>query len=99
MAPPGTPTSSPRVLLGGSRYAVEQGYGVAGDLERCEDGGGMVNDALPGAVSERARERGLGQIGSLGSGNHFLEVQVVDVVYDPAVADVVRAGGGAGCAS
>jgi tRNA-splicing ligase RtcB (3'-phosphate/5'-hydroxy nucleic acid ligase) len=74
-----------RVLTGGAEFAVEQGHGVTADLRRCEDVG-----VLPGAdaatVSERAVERGLGQIGSLGSGNHFLEVQTVDRVYDTAVA-------------
>jgi tRNA-splicing ligase RtcB len=58
---------------------------VARDLERCEDGG-AVADADPAQVSSRAVERGLGQVGSLGSGNHFLEVQAVEEVYDPAAA-------------
>lgn len=81
------------VLAGGARYAVQQGHGVQRDLDRCEDGG-AVADADPGQVSERAVQRGLGQVGSLGSGNHFLEVQVVDRVYDEAVAEVfgLRAG-------
>ncbi|KRV47692.1 RNA ligase [Wenjunlia vitaminophila] len=74
-----------RVLDGGSRYAVEQGHGEPGDLERCEDGG-AVPDADVEQVSGRAMERGLGQVGSLGSGNHFLEVQRVAEVYDEAVA-------------
>ena len=73
------------VLLGGARYAVEQGHGVARDLDRCEDRG-AVADADPGRVSERAILRGLHQVGSLGSGNHFLEVQVVDAVLDEPVA-------------
>jgi tRNA-splicing ligase RtcB len=74
-----------QVLTGGARFAVEQGHGVAADLERCEDGGVMAG-ADAAAVSDRAIERGLEQIGSLGSGNHFLEVQAVDRVYDPAAA-------------
>jgi tRNA-splicing ligase RtcB len=75
-----------RVLLGGSRYAVERGLGSERDLERCEDRG-AVDDADPGQVSIRAVERGLEQVGSLGSGNHFLEVQAVDEVLDePAAA-------------
>ena len=73
------------VLTGGARFAVQQGHGVARDLQRCEDGG-MLKGADPAAVSERAIERGLGQIGSLGSGNHFLEVQAIDRVYDTAAA-------------
>jgi tRNA-splicing ligase RtcB len=74
-----------RVLDGGSRWAVEHGVGDARDLDRCEDHG-AVGDADPTQVSPRARQRGLGQLGSLGSGNHFLEVQVVDTVHDPQIA-------------
>jgi tRNA-splicing ligase RtcB len=73
------------VLTGGARYAVREGHGNSRDLERCEDYG-AVADADPGEVSSRAMDRGLHQVGSLGSGNHFLEVQAVDDVYDPAVA-------------
>ncbi|MGE5291147.1 MAG: RtcB family protein [Micromonosporaceae bacterium] len=74
-----------KVLLGGAVYAVEQGHGVQRDLDRCEDGG-AVADADPGQVSGRAVDRGLGQVGSLGSGNHFLEIQVVEQVFDPETA-------------
>ena len=73
------------VLRGGARYAVERGHGVPRDLAHCEDQG-AVDDTDLAQVSGRARQRGLGQVGSLGSGNHFLEVQVVDAVYDAAVA-------------
>jgi tRNA-splicing ligase RtcB len=73
------------VLAGGSRYAVERGHGVERDLRRCEDSG-AVTDADPAQVSARAVERGLTQVGSLGSGNHFLEVQQVAEVYDAATA-------------
>jgi tRNA-splicing ligase RtcB len=73
------------VLTGGSRYAVERGHGVPRDLDHCEDHG-FVPDAEVGGISERARLRGIGQVGSLGSGNHFLEVQVVDHVYDDGAA-------------
>ncbi|MEV6375752.1 RtcB family protein [Micromonospora musae] len=73
------------VLRGGSRYAVERGFGVERDLARCEDYG-AVDDANPRQVSERAVERGARQVGSLGSGNHFLEVQAVEEVYDDRVA-------------
>ena len=73
------------VLAGGARYALEQGYGVERDVLRCEDEG-AVADADPGQVSTRAVERGLRQVGSLGSGNHFLEVQAVDQVYDAVTA-------------
>ncbi|MBC7274723.1 MAG: RtcB family protein [Streptomyces sp.] len=74
-----------RILRGGSRYAVQRGFGEERDLVRCEDGG-AVADAEVTEVGERARERGLGQVGSLGSANHFLEVQQVDEVHDTAAA-------------
>ncbi|HEY3087869.1 MAG TPA: RtcB family protein [Actinomycetes bacterium] len=75
----------PEILLGGSRYAVERGHGVVRDLDRCEDGG-AVDGANPAQISDRAVERGVGQVGSLGSGNHFLEVQEVAEVFDAAAA-------------
>jgi tRNA-splicing ligase RtcB (3'-phosphate/5'-hydroxy nucleic acid ligase) len=75
-----------RILTGGAAYAVERGHGVPADLDHCEDGG-VLTGADAAAVSERAMARGLRQVGSLGSGNHFLEVQVVDRVLDPATAD------------
>jgi len=74
-----------KVLAGGARYAVGQGHGSQRDLDRCEDQG-LLADADPGRVSQRALDRGLRQVGSLGSGNHFLEVQVVESVSDPAAA-------------
>jgi tRNA-splicing ligase RtcB len=73
------------ILRGGARYAVEQGHGVPRDLERCEDGG-AVGDADDAQIGERALERGAGQVGSLGSANHFLEVQAVDAIYDETCA-------------
>jgi tRNA-splicing ligase RtcB (3'-phosphate/5'-hydroxy nucleic acid ligase) len=73
------------VLRGGSRYAVDKGFGVEADVARCEDAG-VVQDADPRAVSERALSRGLHQVGSLGSGNHFLEVQAVDELIDEEAA-------------
>jgi tRNA-splicing ligase RtcB (3'-phosphate/5'-hydroxy nucleic acid ligase) len=79
------PTELENLLRGGSRYAVERGYGVDADLERCEDAGYVTTGEL-GPVSERALARGLHQVGSLGSGNHFLEVQSVDAIADDAVA-------------
>jgi tRNA-splicing ligase RtcB len=74
------------VLAEGSRIAVARGYGTERDLERCEDRG-AVADALPDRVSRQARTRGFRQVGSLGSGNHFLEVAFVDRVIDPELAD------------
>ncbi|KNE80325.1 MULTISPECIES: RtcB family protein [Streptomyces] len=79
------PDAMDDLLVGGARYAVEHGHGVPRDLERCEDSGALEG-AAPGEVSRRAVERGLGQVGSLGSGNHFLEVQAVDHLYDPDAA-------------
>ena len=73
------------VLVGGAAYAIRQGYGIERDLARCEDEG-AVADADPGQVSARAVDRGLHQVGSLGSGNHFLEVQAIEKIYDPATA-------------
>ncbi len=73
------------LLVGGSRYAVDRGHGTERDLERCEDFG-VLEGANVAHLSDRALERGLGQVGSLGSGNHFLEVQVVDAVVDDALA-------------
>ncbi|MGC9434930.1 MAG: RtcB family protein [Methanomicrobiales archaeon] len=73
------------IMTDGARWAVAQGYGTDRDLERCEDGG-AIPAADPNAVSDRARSRGLPQVGTLGSGNHFLEVQVIDRIYDEAAA-------------
>lgn len=73
------------VLRGGSRYAVERGHGVPQDLDHCEDHG-FVPDADVSCVSDRALLRGFTQVGSLGSGNHFLEVQVVDHLFDADTA-------------
>ncbi len=79
------------VLKDGARWAVQKGYGWADDLEVME-----ANGALPQAdadtVSHAAKQRGRGQIGTLGSGNHFLEVQVVDQVFDAAAAEVLGIG-------
>ena len=74
-----------RILTGGAVYAVAEGHGEPRDLQRCEDGG-RLEGADPGQVSERACRRGLGQVGSLGSGNHFLEVQAVDRMFDEDTA-------------
>ncbi|MGP8321745.1 MAG: intein-containing RctB family protein [Methanosarcinaceae archaeon] len=69
----------------GSRWAVESGYGVEADIEHCE-GSGMIEGADPTQVSAKAYKRGKPQFGTLGSGNHFLEVQYVDKIYDNEVA-------------
>ena len=75
-----------RVLRQGSRWAVAQGLGNDDDLTRTEDGGCMP-DADPDTVGDRALERGRKQLGTLGSGNHFVEVGVVDEIYDEAAAE------------
>jgi tRNA-splicing ligase RtcB (3'-phosphate/5'-hydroxy nucleic acid ligase) len=75
------------VLSQGARWAVRRGFAAASDdAERCEEGGRLAG-ADPGAVSERARLRGADQLGTLGSGNHFLEVDRVAEVYDEAAAE------------
>jgi tRNA-splicing ligase RtcB (3'-phosphate/5'-hydroxy nucleic acid ligase) len=74
------------ILLGGARYAVEQGQGEPADLEYCEDRG-AVPGADPARVSARAADRGQGQVGSVGSGNHFLEVQAVERILDSTLAE------------
>jgi tRNA-splicing ligase RtcB len=76
-----------RVMVQGARWAVEHGYGEPGDCERTEEGGAM-DGADPSVVSERAFQRGRQQLGTLGSGNHFLEIDRIEEVYNPAVADV-----------
>jgi tRNA-splicing ligase RtcB len=77
-----------RVLVEGARWAVKNGYGSQGDLESMEDGG-CLPGADPEAVSERALERGKDQVGTLGSGNHFLEVEVVEKIFDHDVASAL----------
>jgi len=74
------------VLLKGARFSLERGYGIASDLDFVEERG-CVEDADPEAVSKRAKEREGRQVGTLGSGNHYLEVQVVEEIYDPQAAD------------
>ncbi|MBW2021296.1 MAG: RtcB family protein [Deltaproteobacteria bacterium] len=75
-----------KVARKGAAWAVENGYGHPEDLERTEDNGTM-SGANPSVLSERAVKRGADQLGTLGSGNHFLEIQVVEKIYDKEVAD------------
>jgi len=81
-----TPRDLTAVMEEGAAWAVGREYGERDDLERIESGGRLAG-ARPDSVSAHARERGLRQLGSLGSGNHFLELQVVDEVYDHATAE------------
>jgi tRNA-splicing ligase RtcB len=73
------------VLNRGAEWAVEQGYGNKEDLEACEEKGKM-KEADASKVSPRAKARGREQLGTLGSGNHFLEIQFVDEIYDEDIA-------------
>ncbi len=75
------------ILQNGSEWAVENGFGWDKDLDVTEEKGRMLT-ADPSFVSDKARKRGLSQLGSLGSGNHFLEVDVVDEVFDEHTAKV-----------
>lgn len=74
-----------KVLEEGSAWAVKNGFGSASDLETTEDGGG-ISGADPEQVSARALERGKEQLGTLGSGNHFLEIEVVQEIFNEAAA-------------
>lgn len=74
------------ILTKGAKWAVDKGYGVKDDLEATEDYGAIAG-ADPSAVSSRAYERGKAQSGTLGSGNHFLEIQVIDQLYDAKLCD------------
>ena len=73
------------VLREGAQWAVKKGYGVKEDY-MCTEEEGRMKDADPDAVSQRAKARGMPQLGSLGAGNHFLEVEIVDEVFNKDVA-------------
>jgi len=73
------------MLAGGAQWAVERGYGEAADLERIEEGGRMAG-ADPACVSDKAKKRQRREMGTLGSGNHYLEVQRVETIFDMAIA-------------
>jgi tRNA-splicing ligase RtcB len=75
------------ILLRGAEWAVDNGYGWKEDLDATEEGGRMKT-ADPSKVSSKAKQRGIPQVGSLGSGNHFLEVDVVDEIFDEEAAKV-----------
>ncbi len=81
-------TDMTEIMTQGARWALEQGYGEAADLEYLEERGCMPG-ADPSCVSDRAIQRGTRQVGTLGSGNHFLELQRVDRIYDAAAASVL----------
>ncbi len=77
-----------QILLDGSRWALREGYARPEDVAHTEEGGRMAN-ADPAKVSKSAKERGLEQVGTLGSGNHFAEIDVVTAIYLPDAADVL----------
>jgi tRNA-splicing ligase RtcB len=74
------------ILTYGAKHALKQGYGIAEDLEYCENYGSM-HQAQASCVSDKAKNRGRDQLGTLGSGNHFIEVQKVETIYDHAIAE------------
>jgi tRNA-splicing ligase RtcB (3'-phosphate/5'-hydroxy nucleic acid ligase) len=78
-----------RLLRDGARWAVSEGYGCQDDLSYMEEGGRLAT-ADAALISDRALERGLKQVGTLGSGNHFLEIGRVEEIYLPQVADTLR---------
>ena len=73
------------VLVKGANWAIDRGYGIRDDSDVCEENG-QIQDADPNKVSDKARKRGAPQLGSLGSGNHFLEVQKVSEIHDEEAA-------------
>lgn len=82
------PSELDEVLVKGVNWAIEHGYGTAHDADVCEENGQIAN-ADPNKISEKARKRGAPQLGSLGSGNHFLEVQKVAEIHDKQAADLM----------
>ncbi len=77
-----------QVLQDGSRWALKNGYATEADLARTEESGSLEG-ADPNKVSDRAKERGREQIGSLGAGNHFIEVDVVDQIFNEEAANAM----------
>ena len=81
-----TPSELDEVLVKGVSWAIDHGYGSSDDSDVCEENG-QIKNADPNKVSDRARKRGAPQLGSLGSGNHFLEVQKVSEIHDEEAAN------------
>lgn len=76
-----------RVIKKGARWAIENGFGFNDDIDKIEDKGQMECSAESNAISEKAFERGYDQLGTLGAGNHFLEIQKVDKIYRADIAE------------
>ncbi len=83
-----SPKDLDAVMSKGGKWAVENGYGWESDVKFSEESG-CLKGADPSLPSQRARQRGMPQLGSLGAGNHFIEVQVVDEIYDAEAAEVM----------
>jgi tRNA-splicing ligase RtcB len=81
-------TDIPEIVTKGACWAVERGYGVPADLENCEEGG-CVPYCDPELISVKATARGKDQVGTLGAGNHYVEVQYVDEVFDTGAGEVM----------
>ncbi len=77
-----------RLCVEGARWALSKGYATPQDLRRTEEGG-QLKGADPGKVSARAKKRGLPQIGTLGAGNHFIEVDIIEEIYHPQAAEAM----------
>ena len=76
------------VLRDGSAWALKNGYATQADLDRTEESG-TIKGADPGSLSDRAKQRGLTQIGSMGAGNHFVEVDVIEKIFDEKAANAM----------
>jgi len=83
-----TPRELEDVCRDGARWVKKQGYGTENDLRRTEEGG-CLKGADPGTLSPRAKKRGLPQLGTLGAGNHFIEVDLIEEIYDEEAARVM----------
>jgi tRNA-splicing ligase RtcB len=82
-----SPAELRKVMIQGAQYVISRGFGWPEDKDHIEEGGAMEG-ADPDAVSDKAIERGKDQLGTLGSGNHFLEIEVVERIFRPDIAEV-----------
>ncbi|MBD3304877.1 RNA-splicing ligase RtcB [candidate division KSB3 bacterium] len=83
-----TPQNARKVLLNGAQWAIAEGYGTARDQEHIEEYGCLAG-ADPDVISKRAYDRGKAQLGTLGSGNHFVEIDYVEEIYDEGIANTL----------
>lgn len=82
-------TELDQVMVRGAKWALANGYGIKDDLEYIEERG-CISGAEPDYVSSQAKKRQVGEMGTLGSGNHYLEIEVVDKIYDQKAAQAFR---------